>query len=197
MRLKLTSMIGILALGTVAILLITMPNLCIGSTQSPAAPPVLVVRGYIAASVGATDRPFTHVPLRVPPRRDIYLPGIEVYLLDLLNVVKDVEPVRTDLSGRFTLRAQKTSRYQVCWRAEGFIESCSEGIIPANPGFQHVGTLRISPTQEQDTTVVFGKVAFKDGSFPRMLEPLANINSSAQVTLLDSEKKSTQKGSCK
>lgn len=140
-----------------------------------------LVRGYIATRVGKDDP--TGAAAKLAPR-DIFLPDVRVFLRDLLNGT-DGQPVTTDLSGRFTLRAERASRYQVCWKAPGFVDGCEAKIFSVANTYVFLSTLRIAVARRNDTTAVFGRVQMKDGSAPRHLAPLAATNAFAQVTLLD------------
>jgi hypothetical protein len=153
------------------------------------------------------NRPVTHVPLflrgyvatRVieginqgqtsfrAASRDVYLPNIEVFLREPSS--GDVGlPARTDLSGRFTLFPPETGRYQVCWKAQqGYLEGCTKEIFSVLETPVNVSTVRLTLDSKDRTTVLFGQVRMKDGSRPRMLEPLLNINSFARVSLLDGD----------
>jgi cytochrome c5 len=147
-----------------------------------AARPYRFVRGYIATRVGGGDDKVSKLA-RLRPH-DVFLPGVKTFLRDLATGA-DGEAVRTDLSGRFTLPAPGPGRYRVCWKAPGFIDDCAQDIFSVGNDHLHVGTLRIAPDRKQGTTVVFGQVRMKDGSPARLLEPFANVNAFARVSLLD------------
>ncbi|MBV9923737.1 MAG: hypothetical protein JOZ96_01755 [Acidobacteria bacterium] len=140
----------------------------------------LLVRGYIAAEVfdrsqTAEGRFSAH---------DVFLPGITVFLRNA-GTNADGNPVRTDLSGRFTLRPPAPGRYRVCWKSKGYTEGCSKDAYTVFSGPVHTSTIRIEPDRREKTTVVFGNVKLKDGKIPRTLEPLAGVNAFARVVLLD------------
>ena len=147
-------------------------------------PRALLVRGYIAARVGAPGAVGT-----ISNAADVYLPGVEVYLRNASSGATGISTL-TDLSGRFTLPATE-GRYQVCWQAPGFVNGCSDQIYSV-PNNTRVGIVRILPRRLQNTTVVHGKVRMGDGTSPRLLEPMANINAFATVELLDEGGKSLQ-----
>lgn len=135
--------------------------------------PIQIVRGYIATSLqDATGAPGSH----------IYLPAIEVYLLEVETGVES-EPVPTDLSGRFTLYGYVPGRYVICWRAEGFQDGCDFTFhsFPSEP--IHAGVLRIWAESAEGYAAVSGQVDFADGSRPRLLAPAANINVTAEVAV--------------
>jgi len=170
------------AIAHLAVVIAWISTSCQPEKPTPTIKPVRLVRGYIAVSVGGNlDTP--GAPTRIPIR-DIFIPGVKVFLTNLLNGTQS-EPVLTDLSGRFTLRVQNTSRYRLCWEAQGFVNNCSQDIFSVSNANVHLGTLRILPDRSNGTTIVFGQVKMKDGSPPRRLEPLANVNAFAQVALLD------------
>jgi hypothetical protein len=177
--LALTSLLVILmVLGVIAALAwrpaVAQPTHIVGQS--------LMVRGYVAARVGGRDD--NGIISRSLPARDVYLPAVEVFLVDAQNSPAGA-PVRTDLSGRFTLYAPKLGRYKICWKAQGFVPGCDGKFVSLGSAPQFVSTLRI-PIERRDGLVVFvGKVRMADGSLPRMLDPLANINAFATVTLLD------------
>jgi len=139
----------------------------------------LIVRGYIAADIGARETP----GIAALPSRDIFLPGIRVFLKNLSGGA-DSKPNTTDLSGRFTLLAPKPGRYTVCWKTRGFEDGCAKDILSVTaPVF--LSTVRIQPDRRDKATVIFGKVKMKDGTRARRLEPIANLNSFARVEVLD------------
>jgi len=142
----------------------------------------LMVRGYIAARVGGRDDRGIFSPTLVA--RDIYLPAVEAYLADAQGNRAGV-PVRTDLSGRFTLYAPAPGRYKICWKADGYVPGCDGKFVSLGTAPQFVSTVRI-PVERRNGHIVFvGKVRMADGSPARMFEPLANVNAFATVTLMD------------
>jgi cytochrome c5 len=143
----------------------------------PLGPRALLVRGYIATRVGSQG-----AAGGITNATDVYLPGVEVYLRNASSGETGTSTL-TDLSGRFTLPANE-GRYHICWQAPGFVNGCSDQIYSV-PNNTHVGIIRILPRRLQNTTVVHGKVQMGDGTSPRLLEPLANINAFATVELLD------------
>ncbi len=140
----------------------------------------LVVRGFLAASVGGKSE----LGDKSPPVEVIYLPGVHVFLRDPQTNV-DTDAVTTDLSGRFTIRVKNPARYRVCWEAKAIPNGCSQGAISVSLPHQSVGTIRVPLPREQGSVAVYGRVSQGDGSSPRFFEPLANINALAKVTLLD------------
>lgn len=142
----------------------------------------LMVRGYIAARVGGTDH--AGVLSRTLPPRDVYVPAVEVYLKDAQGALVGA-PVRTDLSGRFTLYAEKPGPHVICWKAKGFVPGCEAKSISLGGAPVFVSTLHIRVEQRKNFVTFVGQVRMRDGSLPRMLDPLANINAFATVTLLD------------
>jgi hypothetical protein len=168
---------GLVALGTVGLCSYVQTQAVL---QPAPAPKGVFVRGYIATTVGGR----VDVPGVPPPARDVFLPGINVFLRND-QTGEESKPAITDLSGRFTLRAPSEGRYRVCWKAPGFVDDCSKEIFSVSSAPVHVSTVHIMPDRGDRTTVVFGKVRMKDGSSPRTLEPLANVNAFARVALLD------------
>jgi hypothetical protein len=175
-------------LGTTGLLTVAIVFL-VGTACPPKKPPTPpptaqtppFIRGYIAAQVGG-NRDASLVSARFPVR-DIFLPDIHVFFINLIDKSKSA-PVRTDLAGRFTLFA-KEGRYRICWEAKGFLSDCSKDIYSVSNAPINVGTIRIPVDRVAGTTVVFGAVRLADGSRPRVLQPMANINAFAQVALLD------------
>lgn len=183
----------------ILLVLITLVVVCIGSQYVVWREPVtaqpaprrgpLIVRGYIATDVASRrDIPGIAAAQFLP--RDVYLPGIRVFLKNLSGG-DDSKPNTTDLSGRFTLLAPKPGRYNVCWKTKGFEDGCGKDIISVTaPVF--LSTVRILPDRRDRATVIFGKVKMKDGTRARRLQPMANVNSFARVELLDGSGNSIQ-----
>jgi hypothetical protein len=145
-----------------------------------------LVRGYIAVAPTATaSTDFLAVVIApMPAIADIFLPDVEVFARNPSNN-ETVGPAISDLSGRFTLQLKGPARYEICWKAKGFNGGCEKDLISVSDHMENIGTVRIPrPADSKDTAFVFGKVHFQDGSRTRFLEPLANINSFAQVELL-------------
>ncbi len=146
----------------------------------PTAPKGPLVRGFIAANVGGRSE----LGPSSPPIEDIYLPNVRVVLRDLsTNVLSD--PVTTDLSGRFTARVKHPGRFQVCWSAKG-LKGCEDKPFSMDRWYRNIGTIRIPIPRSRGSVALYGRVGFVDGSSPRTLEPLANINAFATISLLDS-----------
>ena len=169
----------------VSVLILTSPS------SSRSQPPVNggksvgmpLVRGYVAAAV-SQDKPNPDGPPAPGSSRDVFLPGVTVFLHDLVTNT-DTSSVRTDLSGRFTLRAPHAGRYTLCWKAEGFESGICSDVVAVGSNPVHVGTIRIKPDRRGGTTAVFGSVRMKDGTRGRTLEPMFNVNSFARVGLYD------------
>ena len=142
----------------------------------------LLVRGYIATTIGGNQETTGAVRFA---GKDVYLPGIKVFLTDV-GSGNGGKPVTTDLSGRFTLLAPKPGSYRVCWETESFGNGCAKGLVSVT-GPVFVSTVNIVPDRSDDKlrAVIFGNVKMKDGSRPRRLEPLQNVNAFAKVSLLD------------
>ena len=159
--------------------------------QRPAATGPLMVRGYIVARIGG-DRDAPVLAAVKLPVRDVYLPGVDAFLGDERgNAVG--RSVRTDLSGRFSLYAERPGSYRVCWKADGFAPGCDPrpAVLERLPVF--LGKVPIRAQQRRDHVVVFGEVRMADGTLPRMLQPLANVNSFATVTLSDANRRPMHK----
>src|SRR5262249_52613841 len=139
------------------------------------------IRGYVATPVGGREKLAALVA--ASRTRDIYLPNVRVFLLNLADN-RRTAPIRTDLSGRFTVFA-KQGRYRVCWEAKGFVSDCSKDIYSLSNAPINVGAIRIPIDRAPKTTAVSGTVRLADGSQPRFLEPMANGNAFGQVELID------------
>ena len=175
----LVALVAILGTMMLAVVLLWQP---VVAQPSHVVPQNLMVRGYIAARVGGTDDRF--IISRKLPARDVYLPGVDVFLDDAQGGRVGV-PSRTDLSGRFTLYAPAIGSYRICWKAEGYVAGCEQKLVSLGSAPQFVSTVRI-PVARKDGYIAFvGKVTMGDGSPARMFEPLANVNAFATVTLTD------------
>jgi hypothetical protein len=146
------------------------------------------VRGYLAAGVGlrrdlnglATTREFEG--------KDVYLPGVTVYLEDP-QANKRSDDALKDLSGRFTVRVPDPSRYRLCWKSRVYGSGCLTDLISAGTEPLFLSTVRIKLPPKPGFVASFGKVRFADDSLPRTLEPVADINAFAMVTLRDQNKR--------
>src|SRR5215471_7110468 len=151
-----------------------------GAAVAQAGAPEPLVRGFIAASVGGKSE----TAGATLPAETIYLPNVRVVLRNL-TTQSDSEPATTDLSGRFTARLDGPGKFRVCWQLKGFKSGCTDQEFSASRRFENIGTVRIPLPQAPRTSAVYGRVTLADGSSPRRIEPLANINSFATIALLD------------
>jgi hypothetical protein len=110
----------------------------------------------------------------------IFVPGVTARLRIAGTGTPVGSAVRTDLSGRFVFPPQKFGKYQVCWKAVGFLSGCAKpfGIAGQNV---HLGPLQIRPVAASGRTTYYGNVTLADGSPPRTYEPLENVNGFAVV----------------
>lgn len=146
------------------------------SPQKVAATKKALVRGFITASVGLRDSQI------VEPVEEIYLPNIKVTVRNMLTNT-DSDPVVTDLSGRFTARILEPARLRVCWEAKGFASGCSDKVFSTEGPFTNIGPVQIPIPRERGAVAVYGRVRLADGTSPRVLEPTANINAFATISL--------------
>ena len=155
-------------------------------TKSAADPSI--VRGYLAAAVGrSADAERGGLYSREFDPQDIHLPGVTVYLEDAATGSTGTD-VRTDLSGRFTLRAPKPGQYRLCWKSPVYGGECLQNSFLAGHEPLFLSTLRIRIAPKKDHVASFGKVRFADDSPARTLEPFADVNAFAVVRLLDDKK---------
>jgi hypothetical protein len=148
-------------------------------------PQNLIVRGYIAAAVGqSSDAEKSGLFSRTVAGKDIYLPGVEVFLA-VPGTGKPAGTAKTDLSGRFTLHAPDRGRYLICWNSSLYGDGCDANIISAGSTPLFVSTIRIRLPRLADHVALIGHVTSADGALPRTFEPLLNINAFATVNLED------------
>lgn len=163
-----------------------------------------VVRGYLAVSVGDTVKAsslgavstsvgpgktaasFNRAPASRVDRKDIYLPGVTVFLDDPQTQKRSRE-VRTDLSGRFTLYAPEPSRYRLCWKSEVYDNGCTQVFVSAGSSPQFVSTVDIPVPAKTDFVTLVGQVTAADGTSVRTFDPMLNINAFATVSLEDDQ----------
>jgi hypothetical protein len=146
----------------------------------PVQRPVLV-RGFIAANVGGGK---SERGANSPALEEIYLPNIEVVLRDPTTNT-DSPPATTDLSGRFTTRVNGPGHYRVCWKGKGFGADCAAKSVSVGHSYSNIGTTVIPIPREPGYVALYGRVTLADGSTPRTLAPLANINAFATISILD------------
>ncbi|HEV2805766.1 MAG TPA: carboxypeptidase-like regulatory domain-containing protein [Chthoniobacterales bacterium] len=144
-----------------------------------------LVRGYLAVAVGpSTKGESAGIPSRTIKDKQIYLPGITVYLEEQKSGKRSAS-VRTDLSGRFTLFAPVAARYRLCWESKIFGSGHTSDFITAGSAPQFLSTVNISIPPRKGFVAIVGEVSSADGSLPRTFEPLLNINAFASVGFED------------
>jgi hypothetical protein len=152
----------------------------------PAASQATVTRFGLTGSLVAKPNPqFADEP-PASLRGSVFVPGITV---TLSRGGATVQRVRTDLSGRFVFAPQPRGSYQLCWAAPGWLSKCTK--VALVDRHRHLLPAGIAPVRRPGFKVVSGTVRFKDGSLPRALEPLANVNAFAVVRPLDGAGKPT------
>jgi hypothetical protein len=113
----------------------------------------------------------------------IFLPDIEVRLQNE-ETGGETDPVVTDLSGRFEIPPQEPGTYRLCWRADGFVSSCGE---PFELRDEHLflGEAQIDIERPPDTKAFHGSVRFADGTNPRAVHPMENVDAFVRVSAVD------------
>lgn len=188
--LYLLTIIAVLALGGFAV---THRAVSTAASQQPRPRPrvdnlATLVRGYLAVAVGRTAKvdQTGGVFSRELDGKDIFLPGLEVYLEDpQTNAVS--KSGTTDLSGRFSLYAPGKGRYRLCWKSKTYGDGCTAVYISGGSGAAFLSTVNIRLPARKEYVAVFGNVKNADGSSVRTFDPLLNINAFATVNT-DSEK---------
>lgn len=176
------------AMARIAFVLFVLNIMCLSHSleaQTPVAPN-LMVRGYITAVAGGGDQIAT---VAAAPRtsKAVYLPGVDVYLQDANGAAG--RPVKTDLSGRFSIYAPGKGRYHICWKSAVYGAGCNAAFVSVSNGPVFVSAVRISLPRRAGFTAIVGHVTSADGSLPRTFDPFLNINAFATVSLEDSKRK--------
>jgi hypothetical protein len=142
-----------------------------------------LVRGYLAVTVGNSDKAKSEgIYSQSIEGKDVYIPGLKVYLKDS-KTGKRSQLTHSDLSGRFSLYAPGKGNYSLCWESGGYDSGCTAAFISAGLAPQFLSTVNIKVPHKQGYVAIMGHVTLGDGSLPRTLEPLMNINSFAKVEL--------------
>jgi hypothetical protein len=178
------SFVGATVLALVALVSLGFDGGC--KKVKPQRTQILIVRGYITAAAGF-DKPADIDSHVVPTRarsKDVYLPGVNVYLQDAANG-KTSKEAKTDLSGRFTLYAPQVGRYHLCWRSDVYGKGCDSAFISVSGEPQFVSAVRIPLPARSGFVGMIGHVTTADGTIPRTFDPMLNINSFATVSLED------------
>jgi hypothetical protein len=178
MPLKVKLLSAGLTLGA-ALLWLPLPRVNSASAPQPGPTKKALVRGFITVVAGGPSELGQKLS---SPREVIYLPNIKVTVHDLLNNTQS-DPVTTDLSGRFTAFTVP-GRVRICWEGRGFPPGCSDGSFSVSGPFTNIGAVQIPIPRLQDAVAVYGHVTLADGTSPRTLEPTANINAFATISLL-------------
>jgi len=143
-----------------------------------------VVRGFLAVRASGRNELVGAVLPTPQPAEDVYLPQIELFLRDIATNA-DGPVVWTDLSGRFTTRVGRLGAYQVCWKAKDLGSGCTDKSVNVDRAFTDIGTVLVPLPRLDGHVALFGHVTLADGSTPRTLDPTANINAFATITLID------------
>src|SRR5579859_328780 len=178
---------------TLAIILVVVAVLVAGGyiisqilipKPAPLPPGSNLVGGYLAVAVGrlAHEDSSGGIYAKDIDGKEIFLPGVEVYLEDPQNN-KTSNLEKTDLSGRFTLSAPEPGRYRICWKSDVYGTDCTPVFVSAGTAPQFVSTVNVKVPQKNGYVAVMGHVTTADGSLPRMFDPLLNINAFATVGL--------------
>lgn len=155
--------------------------------QVPHGSPNSMVRGYLAAAVGGSSQAEqSGLFSRGVPARNVYLPGVEVYLMDVGTAAAS-RTSRTDLSGRFTVSAPNRRPHLICWRSPVYGAGCDGRLVTAGAAPQFVSTVLVRVPPRPDHTAFVGRVSTADGAIPRLFDPLMNINAFATVGLDDAK----------
>lgn len=122
-----------------------------------------LVRGYLAAAVGRSARAEASggIYAREIDGKDIYLPGVAVFLEDP-QTGKRSDEVRTDLSGRFTVQVPGQSRYRLCWKSKVYGDGCLQDLISAGREPLFLSTVLIRLPTKDGFAASFGKVRLED-----------------------------------
>jgi hypothetical protein len=144
----------------------------------------LMVRGYIAAQLQKRDQPVTVAVLPAARGKDIYLPDVDVFLSDP-TTRQTSKPVKTDLSGRFTVFAPQRGRYQICWKSTVYGSGCNPDFVSAGGVPQFVSTVHITLPRRSGFVPVSGHVTQGDNIVPREFDALLNINAFAKIHFED------------
>jgi hypothetical protein len=110
----------------------------------------------------------------------VLVPGVTTWLRNPGTHKLVGRPVRTNLSGRFLFVKVRIGRYQVCWKARGFVIGCGKAFSVGKENL-YLGALRIAVQQAPGRKTFFGAVRFADKSLTRTYEPLAHVNAFAVV----------------
>jgi hypothetical protein len=111
----------------------------------------------------------------------VLLPNVLLTLVNTNNSALS-NSVTSDENGDFQFPPMPAGTYQLCWQANGFTPACSNQIVIANAGVE------LSPIQLFPAVggVVFGQVAFQDGSPVFDVDSSFGINVDPTVVLMDS-----------
>ncbi len=115
----------------------------------------------------------------------IELPHASVFLVQAANTSLVVASAQTDLSGRFTIKTNKTGLFRLCVEADGFPRTCPEKRFAIEPklGSVRYGNVLMPIGGQRDSAAAYGIVTLADGSRPRGFWPSMGINAYAQVEL--------------
>jgi Carboxypeptidase regulatory-like domain len=150
--------------------------------------PAQQVRGYLAVAVGRSSAAEADGLFSTAiPGKEIYLPGVSVYLENAQSGGENSASVVTDLSGRFTIYAPEAGRYHLCWKSPEYGDGCLTTFVSVGSTPQFVSTVNIKIPRKEGRVAIVGNVTAADGSSLRTFEPMMNINAFGRVSLNDAK----------
>lgn len=135
------------------------------------------VAGTLTLMVGLGDSNNTDA---VAVNNRIELPDVDVYLRNATSGA--IEPTKkTQLDGKFYLRAPAPGTYTVCWKAPGIGDACGNGFTVSGEDVY----LRAVPVRAPKGGLVYGKALTADGRACWINDPFFNLDVSTLVTLFN------------
>jgi hypothetical protein len=153
--------------------------------------PVLLAQAPVAADSQIDLRGFVFAAVSDPVQKQVTvaLPHAYVTLADATNPSKPLAANRSDLSGHFTLKVDRsagatgpavapTRVFVLCVKAEGFQSTCLDKRIIQS---QDLGHVLVRPAFNEKSAAAFGSLTLHDGSLARGFEPLFGVNAFATI----------------
>jgi hypothetical protein len=108
--------------------------------------------------------------------RYIFLPDITVFLKNTQTSAVSPE-VMIDLDGTFMIPAQPQARYQLCWKAPGYLPGCGTSFV-----LRSTNVYLLPVGADALPGVVYGRTALKDGAACRFVNPMMAKDTFTEVT---------------
>jgi hypothetical protein len=138
-----------------------------------------------AVAAGVHGSVYAQLGLDNGPDSAIVLPAISVFVRDVDSGLVTQE-AKTGVDGRYNIEGVAAGRYQLCWKADGWVSDCKPDLILISGSAPRVDTYLDAIGIVPDGQVIMGRVRLGDGGGCKYSNRLFGVEQNALVTALDS-----------